>query len=111
MVSTSPLNFISYNLFPLILILHTILGAPTLRNGSKKSVEIAKSLFLLSKFKMILNYLIQGGALLSHVNAIDLLKLSDYLIIQEVEIEKIEGKNISFLNNRTYVHISIYMCV
>jgi hypothetical protein len=50
----------------------------------------------LSKIKTILTYLIQGGALLGHVNAIDLLKLSDYLIIQEVEIEKIEGKNIYY---------------
>ena len=66
-------------------------GTNASRPTNRLSARIAASLRLSAKFSLILSHLISGGALLNHINAIDLLKLEDHMLAQEVDLRKCEG--------------------
>ena len=57
--------------------------------------KIATSQRLLEKYRTILNFLIQGGALLNHISATDLLGKEHCVLAQEVDLRKIEGSRLT----------------
>ena len=57
--------------------------------------KIATSQRLVEKYRIILNFLIQGGALLNHINAMDLLSKEHFVLAQEVDLRKIEGSRLT----------------
>ena len=63
--------------------------------GQLLGARIAASQRLVEKFRVVLNFLIQGGALLNHVNAVDLLGQDHHLLAQEVDIKKAEGTRLT----------------
>jgi hypothetical protein len=65
------------------------------RAGGKLNNRIAQALRVAEKFKKILGYLIQGEALLTHINAVDLLRLEDHMLVQEVELRRVEGERLT----------------
>ena len=66
-------------------------GSGVSRPINRLSQRIAGALRLSAKFSLILSHLISGGALLNHINAIDLLRYEDHLLAQEVDLRKCEG--------------------
>lgn len=46
---------------------------------------------IVAKYQAIINFLVKSGALLSHVNPVNLLNLEDHLLAQEQELKKLEG--------------------
>ena len=57
--------------------------------------KIATSQRLVEKYRIIFNFLIQGGALLNHINAMDLLGKDHFVLAQEVDVRKVEGSRLT----------------
>lgn len=73
-------------------------AANTARKPSRGQAAVAKmaqAQRLVEKYRVMLNYLIQGGALLNHINAADLLGLEHHLMAQETDLKKSEGARLT----------------
>ena len=58
------------------------------KKGSEKGSRIASANRLVYKYQQLLNFLINNGALLSHVNPVNLLGLEDHLLAQEYDLTR-----------------------
>ena len=58
------------------------------RPSSEKELKLFQANKLVYKHQQILNFLSSGGALLSHINAVDLIDLENHLIAQEHDLNK-----------------------
>lgn len=63
-------------------------GADRRKKGSEKGARLLLANKLVYKYQQLLNFLVNNGALLSHVNAVSLLSMDDHLLAQEYELTR-----------------------
>ena len=69
----------------------SLTGSSNSRMNSEKNNKIIAANRLVFKYQQILNFLINNGALLSHVSPLSLLALEDHLIAQEHDLTRDKG--------------------
>jgi hypothetical protein len=80
----------------------TLDNADRRKKGSERGARIAAANRLVYKYQQLLNFLINNGALLTHVNPVSLLNLDDHLLAQEFDLTRDKSQRFTpaMLNER-----------